>query len=174
MDRLLDKTAKKKYNSHKKQQIRNYKQYRKQDAIRYEIQIQGVTDMTIEERAKKAVELKTTGGYNCSQAVTAALADQTSLTEEQLKQRTAGFCAGMGNLEATCGALIGAGMIIGLKTEGKGTLPKTKKLQETFRDRCGAIQCRELKTLIDGKPLCACEECVRNAVLIYGEVMGEA
>ena len=130
--------------------------------------------MTIEERAKKAVELKTTGGYNCSQAVTAALADQTSLTEEQLKQLTAGFCAGMGNLEATCGALIGVGMIAGLKTEGKGTLPKTKKLQETFRDRCGAIKCRELKEVTDGKPLCACEECVRNAVLIYGEVMGEA
>ena len=30
----------------------------------------------------------------------------------------AGFCAGMGNLEATCGALIGAVMVAGLKTEG--------------------------------------------------------
>ena len=54
--------------------------------------------MTIEERAIKAVKLKTTGGYNCSQAVTAALADQTNLTEEQLKHITAGFCAGMGGV----------------------------------------------------------------------------
>lgn len=128
--------------------------------------------MELRERAEKAVKLKTSGGYNCSQAVTAVLADQTSISEEQLKQIAAGFCAGMGNLEATCGALIGAGMMAGLKTEGKGTLAVTRKMQETFRDRCGAIKCKDLKTVTDGKALCPCEECVRNAVLIYGEVMG--
>lgn len=128
--------------------------------------------MTLKERADKAVELKVAGGYNCSQAVTAALADETDLTEGQLKNITAGFCAGMGNLEATCGALIGAGMIAGLKTEGKGTLPVARQIQETFRDRCGAIKCKDLKTITDGKPLCPCEDCVRNAVVIYGELMG--
>ena len=128
--------------------------------------------MTLEERADKAVELKLSGGYNCSQAVTAVLADQTSLTNEQLRQITAGFCAGMGNLEATCGALIGAGMIAGLKTEGNGTLKITRQIQETFRERCEAIKCKDLKTMTDGKPLCPCEDCVRNAVMIYGEVMG--
>ena len=128
--------------------------------------------MTIEERADKAVELKTGGGYNCSQAVTAVLADQTSLSVEQLKQVSAGFCAGMGNLEATCGALIGAGMIAGLKTEGKGTLKVSRQMLETFRDKCGATRCKDLKAITDGKPLCPCEECVRNAVLIYGDVMG--
>ena len=34
--------------------------------------------MTLAERTEKAVELKISGGYNCSQAVTAVLAD-TSL-----------------------------------------------------------------------------------------------
>lgn len=128
--------------------------------------------MTLDERAEKAVELKTSGGYNCCQAVTGALADQTGLSGEQLKQVSAGFCAGMGNLEATCGALIGAGMIAGLKTEGKGTLKLARQMQETFRGRCGSITCKELKAVTDGKPLCPCEECVRNAVLIYGETMG--
>ncbi|MCR4897003.1 MAG: C-GCAxxG-C-C family protein [Lachnospiraceae bacterium] len=128
--------------------------------------------MTLEERAEKAVALKVSGGYNCSQAVTAALADQTSLTEEQLKSLAAGFCAGMGNLQATCGAIIGAGMVAGMATEGKGTLPVARKIQETFRDRCGAIKCGDLKAMTDGKPLCPCDECVRNAVMIYGEVMG--
>ena len=127
--------------------------------------------MNINERAEKAVKLKMSGGYNCSQAVTAALADQTDLTDEQLKQIAAGFCAGMGNLEATCGALIGAVMIAGIKTEGQGTLKAARQIQEKFRDRCGAIKCKDLKTITDGKPLCPCEECVRNAVLIYGEVM---
>ncbi|MCR4618118.1 MAG: C-GCAxxG-C-C family protein [Lachnospiraceae bacterium] len=128
--------------------------------------------MNINERAQKAVELKTRGGYNCSQAVTAALGDLTPLTDENLKQITAGFCAGMGNMEATCGALIGAGMITGLVTEGRGTLPKTRQIQESYREKCGAIKCRDLKTVTDGKPLCPCEECVRNAVLSYEEVMG--
>ena len=101
------------------------------------------------------------------------LADETTLTEEQLKQIAAGFCAGMGNLEATCGALIGAVMIAGMKTEGKGTLKIARQIQEAFRERCGSIKCRELKTVTDGKVLCPCEECVRNAVLIYGEVMSK-
>ena len=128
--------------------------------------------MTIQERAEKAVELKTKGGYNCSQAVTAVLADQTGLTPEQLKQVSAGFCAGMGNLEATCGAVIGAGMIAGLKTEGNGTLRYTKQILEEFQKRCGATKCRDLKSIVDGKILCPCEECVRNAVLSYGEIFG--
>ena len=128
--------------------------------------------MTLTERANKAVELKLSGGYNCSQAVTAVLADQTSLKDEQLKQITAGFCAGMGNLEATCGALIGAGMIAGLKTEGNGTLKIARQIQEAFRERCGAIKCKDLKTITDGKPLCPCEDCVRNAVMVYGEILG--
>ena len=128
--------------------------------------------MTLNERAEKAVELKTSGTYNCAQSVTAALAYETSLSQDQLCQISAGFCAGMGNLEATCGALIGAGMIAGLKTEGKGTLGKTRQIQEEFNRRCGAIKCKDLKTVTDGRPLCPCEECVRNAVLIYDEVMG--
>ena len=128
--------------------------------------------MTLEERAERAVELKNSGMYNCAQVVTAALADQTGLTEEQLKQVSAGFCAGMGNLEATCGALIGAGMIAGLKTEGKGTLGVTRQIQEEFGKRCGALKCKDLKTVTDGKPLCPCEDCVSNADMIYGEIMG--
>ena len=96
--------------------------------------------MDINERADKAVELKLSGRYNCSQAVTAVFADMVELSDEQLKKLTAGFCVGMGNLEATCGALIGAGMIAGLLTDGNGTLKVTRNIQETFRNRCGAIR----------------------------------
>ena len=128
--------------------------------------------MTIQDRAEKAVERKMSGQCNCAQAVTTSLADQTELSEEQLTKIAAGFCAGMGNLQATCGALIGAGMIVGLKTEGKGTLGMTRQIQEEFARRCGAIKCGDLKTVTNGRPLCSCEDCVRNAVLIYGEKMG--
>ena len=128
--------------------------------------------MTLNERAQKAVEMKTSGMYNCAQSVAVALADETSLSEDQLRQITAGFCAGMGNIEATCGALIGAGMIAGLKTEGQGTLGKTRQIQEEFASKCGALRFQYLNAVTDGKPLCPCEECVRNAVMAYGEVMG--
>ena len=128
--------------------------------------------MTLEERAELAAELKSSGECNCSQAVTKVLADQTTLTEEQLRQISSGFAAGMGNMEATCGAMIGAAMIAGLKTEGKGAVMATKKIQEEFQRRCGALKCKDLKAITDGKPLCACDDCVRNAVMIYGEFMG--
>ena len=130
------------------------------------------TRMTIRERAERAVFLKTAGGCNCAQAVTAALADQTGLTETQMKQLSAGFCAGMGTMEATCGALIGAGMVAGMKTEGQGTLRCTRQIIEAFKEKCGAVTCRDLKRVTDGRPLCPCEECVRSAVLVYGDVMG--
>ncbi len=128
--------------------------------------------MTLNERAESAAELKGSGACNCTQAVTKVLTDQTTLTEEQLMQISSGFAAGMGNMEATCGAMIGAAMIAGLKTEGKGAVMATRKIQEEFRRRCGALKCRDLKAIKDGRPLCPCDDCVRNAVLIYGEFMG--
>lgn len=128
--------------------------------------------MTLKERAEKAVMLKNSGMCNCAQAVSIALADETGLSEQQLMQLSAGFCAGMGNLQATCGAVIGAGMAAGMKSKGQGTLRLTKAIQEEFVKRCGALKCGDLKAMTDGKPLCPCEVCVENAVLIYGEVMG--
>ncbi len=128
--------------------------------------------MTIEERAEQAALLKAGGGCNCAQAVAVVLADQTGLTETQLKQLAAGFCAGMGTAEATCGALIGAGLAAGMKTQGASTLRYTRRMIEAFGARCGATVCKDLKRIKDGRPLCPCEECVRNAVLVYGEVMG--
>jgi len=127
--------------------------------------------MTIEERAEKAVELKKGRRYNCAQAVAAVLADQTELTEEQLYAVTAAFCVGMGTQEATCGALTGAGIVAGLRTGGKSTLKYAKQILEDFKQRSGAVNCRELKSVTDGKPLCSCEDCVRNAVLAYGAIL---
>ena len=52
------------------------------------------------------------------------------------------------------------------------TEEESKQIQDEFAKRCGALRCKDLKTITDGKPLCPCEECVRNAVMIYGEMMG--
>lgn len=123
--------------------------------------------MTIEERAERAVGLRKAGLCNCAQAVAAVLCDQTELSEEQIKAVTAGFCGGMGTAEGTCGALVGAGAVAGLKTGGAATIRFTRAILSEFKASCGAVVCRDLKALP-----CPCEDCVRNAVLAYGRVMG--
>lgn len=129
--------------------------------------------MTIEERANQAAQWKATGIYNCAQAVTQAFADQIPVEAETLKKLGAGYAAGMGCMESTCGALIGAVMVAGVVTNGKGTPRISKELLQSFQEKCGATICKDLKGVETGAPLCPCPECVRNAVLVLGEVLGE-
>lgn len=123
--------------------------------------------MNIEERAEMAANLKKQGRCNCCQAVVYALADETDLPEQTLMELASGFAVGMGTMENTCGALIGASMVAGLKMGGAGTVRVTRQMSEEFRRRCGALICKDLKS---GTPT-PCEECVRNAVLAYGDIM---
>ena len=126
--------------------------------------------MTIRERADIAANLKATGQCNCCQAVTKVLADTTGVDEATLQKMSAGFAAGMGCMEATCGALIGANMILGLRTDGNSTVRQSRELLSKFREKCGAVTCKDLKGVTGGKVLCECADCVRNAVLAFGEV----
>ncbi len=128
--------------------------------------------MNINEKAEYAAQLKREGRCNCCQAVTAVLADETHLSQEQLMKLASGFAVGMGNMEATCGSLIGAAMVAGMKTDGAGTVRFTRALSERFSQLCGAVTCKDLKG--KGKPgvFCPCDECVKNAVLAYGEIFG--
>ena len=129
--------------------------------------------MTIQERAETAANYKKTGVCNCCQAVTKVFADTVDVDEATLMKMSAGFAAGMGCMESTCGALIGAVMVAGVATDGKGTPRISKELLQNFQDKCGATLCKDLKGMETGTPLCPCPECVRNAVLALGEVLGE-
>lgn len=128
--------------------------------------------MTIEERAAAAAELKATGKCNCTQSVLKVFADKLPVDEETLMKLAAGYAAGMGCMKSTCGALIGAVMVAGICTDGKGTPRVSKQLLENFEAKCGATLCKDLKGLTTGTPLCPCPECVRNAVLALGELLG--
>ena len=127
--------------------------------------------MTIEERAARAVELK--AGCNCAQAVVLSYADKLPLEEETLKKLAAGYGGGMGCMEGTCGALVGAVMAAGMLTDGQGTGRYARQILLGFRERCGATICKDLKGVETGKVLCPCTECVRNAVLAAGAALGE-
>ena len=130
--------------------------------------------MTAHERAELAAQYKLTGGCNCCQAVVKAFSDTTHIDESVLQQLAAGFASGMGCMEATCGALIGAGMIAGLQTNGNKTAQLSRKIHARFKELSGATICKELKGVGTGTVLCACEDCVRNAVLALEEALSVA
>ena len=128
--------------------------------------------MTMEERAAQAAELKATGQCNCTQAVLKVFADKLPVDTDTLMKLAAGYAAGMGCMESTCGALIGAVMVAGIATDGRGTPRVSRQLLQVFQDKCGATICKDLKGIETGTPLCSCPECVRNAVLALGKVLG--
>ena len=92
-----------------------------------------------------------------------------------------GFGLGMGGMENTCGALSGAIMLAGLKnSDGDLDHPKTKagtyrisrELTEAFKEKTGALVCRDLKGIDTGKVLCSCPKCIDSAVQIVEEILG--
>ncbi len=118
------------------------------------------------DRKELAVDLKH-NGHNCCQSVLCAFADELKISTEELDRMGAGFGVGMGCMEATCGALVGAQMVLGLKTfQGKPILKDAAAIHNEFKTKCGASICKDLKGRDTGKILCECDDCVRNAVEI--------
>ncbi|MBE8955413.1 MAG: C_GCAxxG_C_C family protein [Quinella sp. 2Q5] len=117
-------------------------------------------------------------GYSCAQAVAVACADLVDVDKATLFRAMEGFGFGMGTADGVCGALSGGLMIAGLKnSSGNLTAPKTKAstmkiskaMLTNFRDKCGAIVCRELKGLDTGKMICSCPECIKHGVEVVEE-----
>ncbi|MBQ1949811.1 MAG: C_GCAxxG_C_C family protein [Treponema sp.] len=125
---------------------------------------------TIEQKAEQAAELKRKGLCNCCQAVVKVFAEELPCDEQTLLAASSGYAAGMGCMESTCGALIGAVMVAGLKNGGKAVPPKARALFSKFKEDCGATICGDLKGIKTGKVLCECDQCVKNAVLALGQI----
>lgn len=126
----------------------------------------------MESRKEKAAELKRCGTHNCTQAVLCTYYDYTGLDEDTIKHIGNGFAAGMGNMEGTCGAIIGAGIVLGLTTKDKAkSLKGTRYIMEKFQERNGATQCKLLKGIGTGKPLRECPLCVADASQFLEEIL---
>ncbi len=120
-------------------------------------------------RGERAVELKH-NGHNCCQAVLCAFAEELPLSENELNRIGAAYGVGMGCMEATCGALCAAQMILGMKEfEGRAILRDAAVLHKAFTEKCGASICKDLKGRDTGVVLCECDDCVRNAIEILEE-----
>lgn len=126
--------------------------------------------MTIIERANYAKELKTTGKCNCAQAVINALYDLTDLDLNTLMASTSGFAVGMGTMEATCGALIGANIILGLLVKNR-TVKYSKILLNKFKELSKATICKVIKGVETGTVLTACDMCCYNAVIAFFDTL---
>lgn len=123
------------------------------------------------DRAEQAVEYKSK--MNCCQAVLAAFPEVTGFSEETMKRIGSAFGSGMGGMEGTCGALVGAEMVLGMKLfHGKPLHAKAKEMHQEFHNRAGSTICKELKGIDAGTVLCSCNDCVRHAVRITEEVAG--
>jgi C_GCAxxG_C_C family probable redox protein len=93
------------------------------------------------------------GGFNCSQAILSAFAEDFRLDSGLSLKLATGFGGGMGGMGHTCGAVTGAFMVIGLKygnvapsdTELKNnTYRLVRGFTKQFEARHGSIRCKDL------------------------------
>lgn len=118
---------------------------------------------------------------NCCQSVACAFAEEAGVAEEVLFKAGEGFGLGMGGMECTCGALTGAILLAGFQNsdgnlENPGTKADTYKLSKEmvnrFKEKTGAIICKDLKGVETGTVLCSCPDCICKGVEVVQEVLG--
>jgi len=92
-------------------------------------------------------------GYNCTQSVVYAFADEANIDKNTLLTISTGFGAGMGRKQEVCGAVSGAVIILGAKYGRKEnesndkteiTYSKVQKFIDEFTKEKGSIRCSEL------------------------------
>lgn len=121
-------------------------------------------------RADNAALLK--GSCNCCQAVLLAYEDKLPFDKDTLMALGSTFGSGMGGVKGTCGALVGAEMILGmLGYHGSSMNKYSRELFGKFEDRIGATICADIKGIITGRMLCSCENCCKYAVEALEEMI---
>jgi C_GCAxxG_C_C family probable redox protein len=132
-------------------------------------------------------------GFNCSQAVFSAYADDFGLDEEAALRIAAGFGGGMGRMAETCGAVTGAMMVLGLRHGGntpdrevkERVYAKIREFADRFKARNGSLLCRDLLGCDISTPegceaaskrglfTTKCPQCVQEAAEILEEMLAE-
>lgn len=80
----------------------------------------------------------------------------------------------MGNMEGTCGAIVGAGIVYGLAARDKAkSVRGMREIMEKFQERNGATQCKQLKGVGTGKVLRECPMCVADASEFLEELLSK-
>ncbi len=119
-------------------------------------------------KSEQAIELRKQRICNCCQAVVVVLT-----RNDDLYLAASGFGGGFGSGKGPCGALCGAIIAAGKNNSQKEikTTVYSKRISERFKELCGSMICSELKGRDTGVVLCSCEDCIRNALKAYEEIM---
>lgn len=104
------------------------------------------------EKTRHATE-RFRSGFNCSQSVISAFAEDFGLSKDSCLRLASPFGSGIARMQETCGAITGAMMAIGLKY-GKGengseddkalAYKYSQSLINEFKNRNNTICCRQL------------------------------
>ena len=129
-------------------------------------------------------------GQDCSQVVISHFADEVGLSPDKANRLAAAFGGGSG-IGETCGAVIGAMMVIGIKYGHNGPddmehrdvlMAKRAEFIARWKERCGSCMCRELlgddistpeglgRILEAGTMFTLCPELVLNAIKILEQI----
>jgi len=118
----------------------------------------------METKKFEAAEKKRSGQCNCAQSVICSYCDRMNIDEQTALNIGNSFAAGMGNMEGTCGALVGAGVVLGLVNKDRAkSVREMREIISKFQERNGATQCKVLKGIESGNVLRECPDCVADA-----------
>lgn len=135
-------------------------------------------EVYMSDRVEKALELHKKG-YNCAQAVACAYCDLFDMDEQTAFKAAEGYGAGMGGMQATCGAVSGAVMLAGLKNSSGDVSNRTKgstykisrKIVADFEQKNGSTLCKELKGIETKKVLRSCDGCIEDASRLVEQIL---
>lgn len=122
--------------------------------------------MTKDQRILRARELFLQG-YNCSQSVFCAYAEDYGMPHELAFRVSASFGGGIARMRETCGAVCGMAMLVGMEegqTQPNDPQQKQKnyhivqELAAQFREQHGSIKCSELLGLRKDTPIVSVPE----------------
>lgn len=118
----------------------------------------------MESRVELAGQKKDSGKYNCAQAVACCYCDLTGMDEETTRSICHAFGAGMGCMEGTCGAIVGAGLVSSMiRRDNASSMKDMRHIIARFLERNGTIRCKELKGVETKQMLRHCTLCVKDA-----------
>lgn len=126
----------------------------------------------METRKFEAAEKKRSGCCNCAQSVICTYCDKAGVDEQTALNIGNSFAAGMGNMEGTCGALVGAGVVLGLVNKDKAkSMKDMRQIMTKFQERNKTTQCKILKGIETQKVLRECPDCVADACEFLEEII---
>lgn len=133
----------------------------------------------IDEKTAKA-KLLHSQGFNCSQSVVSAYAEELGLSRDMAEKMSVALGGGVAKMGEICGCVSAAAVLSGFikenqKEDGSVDTLKaqtwTRDIAEKFRNECGDIVCRHLKSprATAGRQIKPCRELVGIAARLIAE-----